>query len=153
VNVADVATPLAFVVAVFTPPANVALAPVAGGVKVTTTPLTGTVPLVTVATSGAPKAVLTGALCGVPLVVAIDSSMSVLLPPAQPETHITPARIRTIERVLRFTAAPHSAQQPGAVVRAFEVIEHARAHLESHKLDRSPLRCELRRLAGPGAFL
>src|SRR5215472_6308295 len=69
VNVFDVATPLAFVVAVFTPPANVPLAPEAGGVNVTTTPLTGLPPLsVTVATSGAANAVLIGALCGVPLV-------------------------------------------------------------------------------------
>jgi hypothetical protein len=69
VNVAEVATPLAFVVAVFTPPANVPLAPDAGGVNVTTTPLTGLFPAsVTVATSGAAKAVLIVALCGVPLV-------------------------------------------------------------------------------------
>jgi hypothetical protein len=69
VNVAEVATPLAFVVAVFTPPANVPLAPLAGGVNVTTTPLTGLFPAsVTVATRGAPKAVLMVALCGVPLV-------------------------------------------------------------------------------------
>src|SRR5690242_11494628 len=41
VNVVDVATPLAFVAAVFTPPANVPLAPLGGAVNVTTTPLTG----------------------------------------------------------------------------------------------------------------
>jgi hypothetical protein len=59
VNAADVATPLAFVVAVFTPPANVPLAPLAGGVNVTMTPLTGLLPAsVTVATRGAAKAVL-----------------------------------------------------------------------------------------------
>jgi hypothetical protein len=71
VNTADVATPLAFVVAVFTPPANVPLAPDAGGVKVTTTPLTGLLlASVTVATSGAPNAALMVALCPEPLVVA-----------------------------------------------------------------------------------
>jgi hypothetical protein len=69
VNTAEVATPLAFVVAVFTPPANVPLAPLAGGVKVTTTPLTGLFPeSVTVATRGAAKAVLIVALWPEPLV-------------------------------------------------------------------------------------
>jgi hypothetical protein len=63
VNTADVATPLAFVVAVFTPPAKVPLAPAAGGVNVTTTPLTGLFPAsVTVAASGAANAVLIVAL-------------------------------------------------------------------------------------------
>src|SRR5208337_1285931 len=67
---AEVARPLAFVVAVFTPPANVALAPVAGGVNVTTTPgsFTGFPALsATCAPSGAPKAVLIAALCPDPL--------------------------------------------------------------------------------------
>ena len=69
VNVADVATPLAFVVAVFSPPAKVPLAPLVGAVNVTTTPLTGLFPAsVTVATKGAPKAVLIAALCPDPLV-------------------------------------------------------------------------------------
>ena len=55
----------------FTPPANVPLAPLAGGVKVTTTPLTGLFPeSVTVATRGAANAVLIVAFCGVPLVAA-----------------------------------------------------------------------------------
>jgi hypothetical protein len=71
VNTAEVATPLAFVVAVFTPPAKVPLAPLAGGVNVTTTPLTGLLPeSVTVATNGAANAVLIAVLCGVPLVTA-----------------------------------------------------------------------------------
>jgi hypothetical protein len=71
VNVADVATPLAFVVAVFTPPANVPLAPLTGGVNVTTTPLTGLLPeSVTVATKGAANAVLIVALCPEPVVTA-----------------------------------------------------------------------------------
>jgi hypothetical protein len=69
VNTPDVATPLAFVVAVFTPPANVPLAPLAGALNVTTTPLTGLLPAsFTVATSGAANAVLIVALCGVPAV-------------------------------------------------------------------------------------
>jgi len=71
VNSAEVATPLAFVVAVFTPPANVPLAPLPGAVNVTTTPLTGLFPeSVTVATNGAPNAVLIAALCPDPLVTA-----------------------------------------------------------------------------------
>jgi NADH:ubiquinone oxidoreductase subunit K len=71
VNVAEVATPLALVVAVFTPPAKVPLAPPAGGVKVTTTPLTGLLPAsVTVATNGAANAALMVALCPEPLVMA-----------------------------------------------------------------------------------
>jgi len=69
VKAAEVATPLAFVVAVFTPPANVPLAPLAGGVNVTTTPLTGLFPAsVTVVTRGAANAVLIAAFWGVPLV-------------------------------------------------------------------------------------
>jgi uncharacterized membrane protein len=68
VNVAEVATPLAFVVAVFTPPANVPLAPLPGAVNVTTTPLTGLFDASrTVACSAAANAVFTVALCGVPL--------------------------------------------------------------------------------------
>jgi hypothetical protein len=75
VKTAEVATPLAFVVAVFAPPANVPLAPVAGGVNVTTVPLTGLFALsLTVATNGAPNAVLTAALWGVPLVAAIEAA-------------------------------------------------------------------------------
>jgi hypothetical protein len=64
----DAATPLAFVVAVFTPPANVALAPVcAGAVNVTTTPDTGLLPAsLTVACRVDPNAVLIAVLCGVP---------------------------------------------------------------------------------------
>ena len=71
VNVEDVATPLAFVVAVViaVPFANVPLAPLPGAENVTTTPPTGLLPAsVTVATSGAPNAVLIGALCPDPLV-------------------------------------------------------------------------------------
>jgi hypothetical protein len=75
VKVAEVATPLALVVAVLTPPANVPLAPLAGALKVTVTPLTGLPPLsFTVATRGAAKAALMVALCGVPLVAVIEAA-------------------------------------------------------------------------------
>src|SRR5260370_1137003 len=74
VNVAAVATPLPFVVAVVdaVPFANVPLAPLAGAVKVTTTPLIGLFEAsFTVACRGVANAVLTVALCGVPAVAVI----------------------------------------------------------------------------------
>ena len=59
-------------VAVFTPPANVPLAPLVGAVNVTVAPLTGLLKeSLTVACSGAVNAVLTVALCGVPAVAVI----------------------------------------------------------------------------------
>jgi hypothetical protein len=73
VNVTEVATPLALVTAVFTPPAHVPLGPVcAGAVNVTVTPLVG-LPFTsfTVACKFVVKAVLTAALCGVPPVAVI----------------------------------------------------------------------------------
>jgi hypothetical protein len=79
VNAAEVAMPLALVVAVFALPANVPLAPELGAANVTTTPLTGTPAAVTVATSEAANAVLTAALCGVPLVVATVAAAGVVL--------------------------------------------------------------------------
>ena len=67
VKTGAVATPLVFVVAVFTPPANVPLAPLPGPVNVTTTPLTGLFEASrTVACSCVANAVLMVALCGVP---------------------------------------------------------------------------------------
>jgi hypothetical protein len=77
-NAAEVATPLALVFAVVTPPANVPLGPVAGTSKVTSAPLTGDPFAVTVATSGAANAALTVALCGVPLVAVIDITAPVM---------------------------------------------------------------------------
>jgi hypothetical protein len=65
---------LVVAVAVLLPPAKVPLAPLAGAVKVTTTPLVPVPPVVTVATKGAAKAVLTSALCGVPLVAVMVST-------------------------------------------------------------------------------
>lgn len=75
VRAGDVARPDAPVVtvAVVPPPKNVALAPLPGAVNVTLTPLNG-FPCVsfTSATRGAANAVLMAALCGVPLLAAID---------------------------------------------------------------------------------
>ena len=83
---ADVAIPLALVVAVFKPPANVPLAPLTGAVNVTSTPLTGLLPAsFTVATKGAANAVLIAALCGVPLVVVMEAGVAAPTPvPATP---------------------------------------------------------------------
>jgi hypothetical protein len=67
VKAAEVATPLAFDVAVLTPPANVPLAPLPGAVNVTTTPLTRLLnESFTVACSGVANTVLMDALWGVP---------------------------------------------------------------------------------------
>src|SRR6267143_491288 len=72
VNVAAVATPCVFVVAVFYPPANVPLAPLAGAAKVTVAPLTALLKeSLTVACSCVANAVLMAALCGVPAVAVI----------------------------------------------------------------------------------
>jgi hypothetical protein len=81
-----VATPLVLVVSVSVfdeVDANVPLAPVAGAVKTTKAPLTGDPPIVTVATSGAANAVLSAALCGVPLVAAIDCAGVLKFEPLQ----------------------------------------------------------------------
>jgi hypothetical protein len=75
VNTLDVATPLAFVTAVFTPPAKVPLAPLPGAVNITVRPFSGLPPAsVTVAAKGAAKAVLISALCPEPLVTTIDAT-------------------------------------------------------------------------------
>jgi hypothetical protein len=73
VNAGEVATPLELVVAVvvFVAPANVPLAPVAGAVNVTATPLTGDVPFITVTCRFLLNAVPTVALCGVVPAVAV----------------------------------------------------------------------------------
>jgi hypothetical protein len=78
VNVDEVATPLVFVVSVsaFVPPWNVPLAPDAGAVNVTDTPLTPAPLLfVTFAARGAEKTVPTVALCGVPLFAVIAEGL------------------------------------------------------------------------------
>jgi hypothetical protein len=91
VNAAEVATPLALVVAVSTPPANVPLAPVVGTSNVTSAPLTGfMLPSTTVATSGAANAALTVALCGVPLVAAIAISAPVTFASLKSAAAVTP---------------------------------------------------------------
>lgn len=70
VSAEAVAIPLALVVAVaVADPENAALAPVAGAVNVTVTPLTGLLlASFTVACSAVAKAAFTVALCGVPAV-------------------------------------------------------------------------------------
>src|ERR1700722_10845236 len=77
VNAGAVATPLELVVTVIVvpplvPPVKVPLAPLAGAVNVTEAPLTRFPPLsFTVACKAVGKAVVTGALCGVPAVAVI----------------------------------------------------------------------------------
>jgi len=69
---AAAATPCAFVVAVFAPPANVPLAPLPGDANVTVTPLTGLLnESLTIACSWAANAVPTVALCAVPAVAVM----------------------------------------------------------------------------------
>jgi hypothetical protein len=72
VNTGAVATPLLFVIAVFTPPANVPLAPDPGAAKVTFTPLTGlSLAFFTVPCSWTAYAAPMTAFCGVPAVAVI----------------------------------------------------------------------------------
>jgi hypothetical protein len=75
VNTAEVATPLAFVVAELIPPVNVPLGPVcAGAVNVTVTPTSRFPPLsFTVAFNVDANAVPTVVLCGVPAVAVTDT--------------------------------------------------------------------------------
>src|ERR1700680_1738223 len=81
VNTAAVATPLALVTAVFTPPANVPLAPVcAGAVNVTVTPeIRLLLASFTVACSAVANAVLIVGLGGFPPVAAIVAAAPALL--------------------------------------------------------------------------
>ena len=80
VKTGAVATPSEFVVAVFTPPAKVPLAPLDGAVNVTVTLLTGLFPAsFTVACSCVVKAVLIVALCGVPAVAVMLAAVPVKL--------------------------------------------------------------------------
>jgi hypothetical protein len=80
VNAAEVAIPAAFVVAVFTPPANAAPAPLDGTVKVTVAPLIAA-PLAfcTITTNGLANAVLTVALCPLPLTAAMEACPEAVL--------------------------------------------------------------------------
>ena len=84
VSAGAVAIPLVFVVAVaVADPLKAALAPVAGAVKVTVTPLTGLLlASLTVACSGAENAVFTVALCGVPAVAEMLAGDPTVLPVA-----------------------------------------------------------------------
>src|ERR1700751_3953844 len=74
VNTAAVAIPLAFVLAVFTPPAKAPLAPLVGALNVMVFPGTGFPKAsCTVAAIFVGKAVFTVVLCGVPAVAVIDA--------------------------------------------------------------------------------
>ena len=63
-----------------TPPVKVPLAPLAGAVKVTSTPFTGLLlASLTVATSREAKVKVINVLCGVPPVAAIEAGTAVVL--------------------------------------------------------------------------
>jgi hypothetical protein len=80
VNVAEVATPLALVTAVFSPPAKVPLAPLVGAAKVTVTAFTGLFEASrTVTCKAVPNAVLIVALCGVPAVAVTLAGAPVIV--------------------------------------------------------------------------
>jgi hypothetical protein len=139
---AEVATPLELVVAVLAPPAKVPLAPEAGAVNVTTIPLAGDPPLVTVATKGAENAVLTSALCGVPLVAAIDSTGGVveLDPPPQAVRRARRMTQRTLAQALRsivlppqFTPPQPVALRPSNILFIFIVISKRGFVLQRYK--------------------
>ncbi len=85
--------PLALVVAVFAPPANVPLAPVCGGaVNVTNTPLTGFELLsTTIACSGLVNCLRTVALCGVPPVALIAAGAAALFVSLKLAVDVVPA--------------------------------------------------------------
>jgi hypothetical protein len=94
VNTADDATPEAFVAAVFTPPAKVPDAPLLGGANDTIAPLTALPPpSFTVTVRRPPNAVLTVALCGVPLVAVIDAAAPAVLVSAKLADVETPATL------------------------------------------------------------
>jgi hypothetical protein len=79
VKVGAVATPLALVVAVFTPPANVPLAPLDGAVNVTVTPDTPFPPLSFTVAVRAAKAVLMATLCVPPAVTTMLIALPAVL--------------------------------------------------------------------------
>jgi hypothetical protein len=108
-NTAEVANPLASVVAVLVlepVSANVPLAPVVGAVKVTTTPLTEDPFLVTAATRGNAKAPPIAWLCGVPLIAAIasgaDPARPERSPVVQPTSPIRQIATSTVQQTLWF---------------------------------------------------
>jgi hypothetical protein len=94
VNTAEVATPLPFVIAVLTPPANVPLAPLPGTVNVTVTPETGLLDAsLTVAWSAEPNGLPTVALCGVPPVAVMDAAVPAVLVKVKFAGDPTPATV------------------------------------------------------------
>ncbi len=94
VNTAEVATPDALVVAVFTPPAKVPEAPLLGAANVTVTPLTPLPPEVcTVTDSVLANAVLIVVLCGVPPAAVTDAAAPAVLLSAKLAGVATPATL------------------------------------------------------------
>lgn len=93
VKTAELATPLALVVAVFTPPANVPLAPLEGAVKVTTTPLTGLPPPSVTVTCNAANGLLMATPCGVPAVAVMLAAAPAVFVSEKFAGLVTPATV------------------------------------------------------------
>src|SRR5208282_689469 len=154
-----VATPFASVVSVsefVEVEAKVPLAPVVGAVKVTNAPLNGAPPMVTVATSGAENAVFNCALCGVPLVAAINSGgvlkLELLQLVKKTKASTTGAR-KIASRILPqagrfiFIANPLSAPSCGWRARVPAARGGRRAGCGWYRSRCLPSRCVLTRLA------
>jgi hypothetical protein len=110
VNTADDATPEAFVAAVFTPPAKVPDAPLLGGANDTIAPLTALPPpSFTVTVRRPPNAVLTVALCGVPLVAVIDAAAPAVLVSAKVAGVETPATLAVTVKLPALVLAVNAA--------------------------------------------
>jgi hypothetical protein len=94
-NAGAVAMPLAFVgAAALLEPENVPVAPLAGAVNVTTTPLTGFPDAsFTVACKGVANAVFTLVLCGLPAVAAIDDAPPPVFVSAKAAAAATPGTL------------------------------------------------------------
>jgi hypothetical protein len=125
VNATEVATPLALVVAVFTPPANVPLAPVVGTSNVTTAPGTGFwFPSTTVATNGTANVELTVAVCGVPLVAVIEMSAPVMFVRVKLAGVATPATVAVTVKppVVVFAVNVDEVAMPLAFVVSVSVV-------------------------------
>jgi hypothetical protein len=108
VNDDEVATPLEFVITVSVAvefETNMPLAPDAGAVNVTATPLAGDPPFVTVATSELANAVPTVVFCPPPLVAAITSGGGggvELEPQPVKKPNAPKLRAKTLQQAIRF---------------------------------------------------
>jgi len=133
VNAGAVAIPLALVTAVaVADPPNLPLAPLAGAVNVTVTPLNGLLPAsFTVACSAVPYAVLTTALCGVPAVAAMLAAEPVVLFRMKLAGVATPATVAVTVKppATAFAVNAGAVAIPLALVTAVAVADPPKAPL------------------------